>query len=235
MSWSTSQLTTLTQDLSIHDPPLSDLGVQQCHELRDHLRANLPLVEDAELIIVSPMRRTLQTAQEGLGWLIDRGVPVVPRAEWQENSNQPCDTGTPMTIIVKDYPQFNFDKVPSEWPVKEGRWKFSQAAITQRGIDCRRWLKSRPEKVIVVVGHSAFFRLGISPTRFGNADYRVFGFEEHGDMFVQWPLTEDNGGGMGRSPKGQDQAKPSDFGLEEFEIERRNPQVDTEAAKEMPT
>jgi hypothetical protein len=34
-------------------------------------------------IIVSPMRRTIQTALIALDWLIDDGVPVEPDARWQ--------------------------------------------------------------------------------------------------------------------------------------------------------
>lgn len=41
------------------------------------------LAERAELIVVSPMRRTLQTALLGLDWLVEKGVPLRPDAGWQ--------------------------------------------------------------------------------------------------------------------------------------------------------
>lgn len=41
------------------------------------------LAERAELIVVSPMRRTLQTALLGLDWLVKKGVPLRPDAGWQ--------------------------------------------------------------------------------------------------------------------------------------------------------
>ena len=71
------------QDYEIPDPELSDLGRQQCHQLRDALRNELSIAQLVELIVASPMKRTLQTAQLALGWLIDRGVPMEVRAEWQ--------------------------------------------------------------------------------------------------------------------------------------------------------
>ena len=121
-----------------------------------------------------------------------------------ENSDKPCDTGTPIATISKDFPAFNFNTVSPEYPSKEGRWAFSEAAITQRGLDCRQWLKSRPEKVIAVVSHSGFLRLGISHTKYANADYRVFDFaDDASDELVEWESTEHRGGGMGKSEKGR--------------------------------
>lgn len=120
-----------------------------------------------------------------------------------ENSNKPCDTGTPIATLSRDFPFFDFGTVSPEYPSKEGRWAFSEAAITQRGCDCRQWLKSRPEKVIAVVTHSGFLRLGISHTNYANADYRVFEFVGGAsDELVEWESTEQRGGGMGKSEKG---------------------------------
>ena len=65
------------------DPPLTALGEQQAAELREHLKAHLPADRKVSLIIVSPMRRALQTCLIALDWLIDAGVPVVPDARWQ--------------------------------------------------------------------------------------------------------------------------------------------------------
>ena len=71
-----------THDNSIPDPALSELGIKQCQALQENLK-NLPLANEVKLIVVSPMRRTLQTATLCLGWLIERGVPVMPDAGWQ--------------------------------------------------------------------------------------------------------------------------------------------------------
>lgn len=222
------------QDWTIPDPSLTDLGIQQCRELSEHLQRNLPIADEAELIVVSPLRRTLHTAQLGLDWLIERGVPVQPRGEWQENSNMPCDTGTHVETLVREFPQFSYDTVFPEFPNKTGRWAFSEEAILQRGSDCRRWLKSRPEKVIAVVTHSAFLRIGIAPTRFANADYRVFDFVADGDELHQWPLTDENGGGMGKSPKGAHATLPSDFEIPDYMKELQQPKAVGEAATQVP-
>jgi hypothetical protein len=66
------------------------------------------------------MRRTLQTAEQSLGWLMERGVSVVLRAEWQENSTMPCDTGTAISEMEKEWPQFDWSSVDPEYPTKTG-------------------------------------------------------------------------------------------------------------------
>ncbi|KAB8336730.1 hypothetical protein FH972_021039 [Carpinus fangiana] len=71
------------REYQLHDPVLTPFGETQCADLQAHLRAHEPLAEQIDLIVTSPMRRTLQTTQLGLGWLIERGVPVLGLAEAQ--------------------------------------------------------------------------------------------------------------------------------------------------------
>jgi broad specificity phosphatase PhoE len=62
---------------------LSKLGEQQCKQLHLQLAQNEPLTKDIGLVVVSPMRRTLQTAMIGLESVIESGVKVVTDAKWQ--------------------------------------------------------------------------------------------------------------------------------------------------------
>jgi hypothetical protein len=47
---------------------------------------------------------------------------------------------------------------------------------------------------------------GVSNRKFANADFRIFDFAEvDGQVdakLVEWELTESNGGGLGKSPRG---------------------------------
>lgn len=63
-----------TNDWSIRDPPLTQLGEQQSRELHESLKQS-DIGNQIELIVVSAQRRTLQTATIGLDWLIKKGVP----------------------------------------------------------------------------------------------------------------------------------------------------------------
>lgn len=62
-----------TNDWSLPDPPLTELGEQQSRELQESLKAS-KIGNEVELIVVSAQRRTLQTATIGLDWLIKKGT-----------------------------------------------------------------------------------------------------------------------------------------------------------------
>lgn len=81
----TEKLTRIPQDYSIPDPPLTELGVKQCQALHGGLQERFKDLPDPSevLIIVSPMRRTLQTADIGLRWLVEKGVKVIANPDWQ--------------------------------------------------------------------------------------------------------------------------------------------------------
>lgn len=89
-----SQSNTTLQDWNIHDPDLSSLGLDQCQELKENLSQRFADETDA-IIIVSPMRRTIQTALLSLDWLIKKGVPIQADARWQGNKpyNPPAIRG----------------------------------------------------------------------------------------------------------------------------------------------
>lgn len=179
--------------------------------METYLRENVPIADKVEAILVSPVSRTIDTALLGLDWLIKRGVPVSLDPYWIENSDNGCDTPSSKERLAEMYPQFHLTETPPEYPQKTGVLAFTQDAIEARGRHVRQALKNRPEKVIAVVSHAAFLRLGATHWRFANADYRIFDFATEGDELVQWQDTEEKGGGMGRSAKERSYPKPIDF------------------------
>lgn len=239
-------LHNIADDWSLHDPQLSELGIQQSKELQESLKGS-DIGNKVELIVVSPMRRTLQTASIGLEWLIkEKGIKVLPDAGWQENSDTPCDTGSPLDTLAQEFPDFDFSVVDPLFPDKttnlsSNPYAFTAKALLARGQACLQALYSRPEKVIAVVSHSGFLRVGVANRRFFNADWRVFDYDEakmkeskaKGEgidgqgLFTlkEWPETEEKGGGMGRSEKGVFTMVESDY----------PPEVDNEATEEVPT
>lgn len=214
-----------TSDWSIHDPPLTDLGREQSAELQESLK-NSDLANKTDLIVVSPMRRTLETMTIGLDFLIKKGVPVLPDANWHENADKPCDTGNTMEIIGKEFPQYDFSGVDPLYPDKTSNlstnpYAFTQKAIVARGQTCLKDLYNRPEKVIAVVSHSGFLRTAVCNRMFFNADWRVFEFDEEETkkqgrfVLKEAEETEKKGGGMGRSDVGTFGIVEGDFPPEE--------------------
>ncbi|KAH6663453.1 histidine phosphatase superfamily [Halenospora varia] len=198
-------LHNITKDYTTHDPPLTAEGLQQCAQLSTYLQENLRLAHKVELIVTSPMQRTLQTTEKALGWLIERGVPVIALAELQETTTNNIDIGRPIPELKKEWPLFDWSSIDPVFPAKEGIYEFSQEALLKRGEAARKWLRNRPEKVIAVVGHAGFLRIGLCHRKFGNADYRIFEFKDDSEgkyELVEWESTEMGGGGMGNSQKG---------------------------------
>ncbi|KAI1438428.1 phosphoglycerate mutase-like protein [Xylaria sp. CBS 124048] len=196
-----------SQDYDIHDPSLTALGHQQCAELREDLMAN-SLVQQAELILTSPMRRTIQTALSTVDWLVEKGVKIQADADWQENSAKPCDIGSAIAKIAKEFPGIDYASVDPVWPDKisptGSRYHYTKEAVLARAQAALRKLYERPEKVIIVMSHSGFLRLGVTGCWFFNADYRVFDFAametpESPYRLEEHASTSQRGGGLGHS------------------------------------
>jgi hypothetical protein len=149
-----------------------------------------------------------------------------------ENADKPCDTGSAISVMANEFPQFDFSQMDPLYPDKTSNidtnpYAFSRRAILARGQNCLKSLYSRPEKVIAVVSHSGFLRIAVAHRRFFNADWRTFDFDEEamrasrekgegidGEgiyLLREWKETEENGGGMGRSEKGIFNTLPTDF------------------------
>ncbi|CAD0106834.1 unnamed protein product [Aureobasidium uvarum] len=228
-------LTRPAQEYDIPDPPLTELGQQQCRVLEQHLRQHVPLAHLIERIITSPMRRTLETTALGLDFFIKRGIPVEANALWQALRHR-----QPLQDMKPTFPHFDYSTVDPLWPSKTGPYAFTRTATVARGQSCLRDLHSRKEKVIAVVSHSGFLRCAISLCKYANADYRIFDFKdtEKGEdlELVEWKETEENGGGLGESEKGRAVIEDNDFPEEQAEEVKKQlgGKTDGEAAKEIP-
>ncbi|KDN63913.1 putative phosphoglycerate mutase, partial [Colletotrichum sublineola] len=192
-------------DWNIHDPDLSSLGLEQCQELRENLLQRFGNETDA-LIIVSPMRRTIQTALLSLDWLIKKGVHIQADARWQENSAKPCDTGSSVANLTAEFPSVDFSTVDRVYPDKislaGAEYAFTKEAILRRARAGVSSLRDRKETLIFVVSHSGFLRLGVTGYWFFNGDYRMFELDE--DERTDKPpklrqLESTLSGGLGKS------------------------------------
>ncbi|KAF2237532.1 phosphoglycerate mutase-like protein [Viridothelium virens] len=236
-------LHNVDRDYSLHDPPLSKLGHEQCQRLQEHLRTHQPLAAQIEYIVASPMRRTLQTMQESLEWLMQKGIKAETDARWQENSDKPCDTGSSVSTMKQEFAELassgSLDTIDPDYPSKDGQYAFTQPAVIGRGMSALADLRKRPEKVIAVVSHSGFLRTAIGQAQWNNADYRVYEFtgsNEYGLVLKEWKETEEKGGGLSISEKGKAPIVKGDFPEERVEKVRESlgEQAQGETTKELP-
>ncbi|KAJ0295437.1 hypothetical protein COL516b_012589 [Colletotrichum fioriniae] len=153
--------------------------------------------ETDAIIIVSPMRRTIQTALLSLDWLIKKGVPIQADARWQ---------GSTIADLKVEFPGVDFSTVDPIYPNKTlpagALYAFNREAILGRGQSGLQNVYERKEKLVFIVSHSGFLRAGVTGYWFFNADYRIFEFEKSGTPGKSYQLQQVEStlsGGLGKS------------------------------------
>ncbi len=173
---------------SIHDPQLTAYGEEQCRTLQ----ASFPKMRDIDLIVSSPLKRTLYTSLITFyPWLQAKQIKVIALPELQETSDLPCDTGSPICDLLKEFAgkPVDFSLVLPGWDSKKGKFAPTAPAIENRAADARAWLLQRPEKEVVVVSHGGFLQYLTSNwsassdpstkmqgTGWANAEWRTYTF-----------------------------------------------------------
>ncbi|EEH47547.2 uncharacterized protein PADG_03631 [Paracoccidioides brasiliensis Pb18] len=142
---------------TLSDPLLTPHGESQCKDLS----AEFPHHAQIDLIVASPLRRTLYTALLAFEDQIkSRGLKIIALPEIQETSDVPCDVGSDLELLEKEVTEkglpVDLKLVGEGWNSKTGKWAPTAEAIEDRAREARRWLKSRPEKEIVIVSHGGF-------------------------------------------------------------------------------
>ncbi|KAL4953298.1 histidine phosphatase superfamily [Aspergillus filifer] len=182
-----------TENHIIPDPSLTDLGNEQCTKLRDAF----PRHDMIELVVASPLRRTMYTALQSFEpvFKANPSMKLILLPDIQETSDVPCDTGSDPADLRREIEE---NKLPVDaslvaegWNVKDGRYAPTNAAVGQRARDARRWLKARPEKEIVMVSHGGVLHYftedwedssQFQGTGWTNTEYRTYTFSSSVDM-----------------------------------------------------
>ncbi|KAG5463605.1 MAG: histidine phosphatase superfamily, partial [Olpidium bornovanus] len=188
----------------LRDPRLTDRGRQQAAvELPRSLRGLAPpgsaggkgegeREEEEEggeggpaldLIVTSPLKRTLQTSLLGYRRYVDAGVPVVVLPELQELGALPADTGSPLADLEAEFPRLSFERLEEierasggrPWYEKRGDYAPTLYAVARRTRRLVSWLLARPEENIAVVTHSGLLHWILRQLReFRNAEVRRY-------------------------------------------------------------
>lgn len=162
----------VSHDLTIPDPHLTPKGIEQAKGVTK-LFESTPI----DLIVTSPLYRTLETTMVAFKDTIERGVPVIALSDAQEVADVPADTGSPRSQIEKQFPAVNFDLLAENWYEKIGINAGTPTAHQARFERLRSWLWAYAQesgaKNIVLVGHHGVFRrmVGIS---FTNGEIRRY-------------------------------------------------------------
>jgi len=130
---------------------LTDNGVLQCKTAREDWGKRV--FDEAELIVVSPMTRALQTAFNINGQACDERWLLSHMCS-EKLSGATCDEGTPKSEQLGKLPWVKeirgFDELAEEW------WTEKREEEELRVASFLDVLMKRPEKKIVVVSHGAF-------------------------------------------------------------------------------
>lgn len=188
-----------------HDAKLTATGVRQCAQLQ---RASADL--RPELVVTSPLTRTCQTAELCFGpQIAAAGAKLVALESVRETVNYMCDGRRPLSQIAAEHPAVDFsccphdrDEIWARYVAKYGdheahrhlRETADLGALASRALDAVEWLGARPEKEIVVVGHSAFwghfFRFGHGGDDVGRCPKAVeYGVDGAGQALAAWMMA----------------------------------------------
>jgi broad specificity phosphatase PhoE len=213
----------LREDLE--DAVLTDFGHNQCQDLHSkifhwhvptaaeeqaeaaaadtdmHLRQHPYHPARAELLVVSPLNRALQTASKSFEWLNGR-IPWLALECIRETSGlHPCDRRKHISHHTEGYPHVSFDHIENAddllYPQYTDKREPMESVIS-RGNEFIEWLKGRDEENIIVVTHSSFLKYffigcGGVPTDdfvwFENCELRSFHFSQEGESIVFEPIV----------------------------------------------
>lgn len=168
---------------SLEDAELTDNGINQCKTLAKKVEN---AVKNVEMIVVSPLNRTMQTVKYSFPYLLGK-VPCIAVEEIRETTGMhPCDRRLSIRHHKPRYEFVNFDEVSHDDDPLYYQYMLRepQVHVIQRAMKFIEWLKHRPEKEIIIVSHGnylhTFFSKVIVPndpndkTYFNNCEMRSF-------------------------------------------------------------
>ncbi|KAI0973280.1 phosphoglycerate mutase-like protein [Xylaria arbuscula] len=176
----------------LRDPDLTELGKQQCAELCK----TFPHHDKITHLVASPIRRTIFTCQFSFAPAVKAGKKIVALQDAQEVSLYPCDVGTDVAPLKKEFGDLvDFDRLTEDWNQKTGESKYypSPAKLEARARLTRLFLRDLvktsgdDDAQVVLVTHGGILHFitqdwaGIDPGRgtgWENTEYRSYEFAD---------------------------------------------------------
>jgi broad specificity phosphatase PhoE len=144
------------------DAWLTHHGIEQCKMLHSQLCSDAEhAVSGAQLLLVSPLKRTLQTATLSFPHLIHRFPWLALECIREQMGLHPCDRRKPISHHQPNFSHVDFALIGEDedtlWPRYPSE-REPDLHVVQRAEAFVNWLRDREETSIIVVTHSAFLR-----------------------------------------------------------------------------
>ncbi|KAK5579415.1 hypothetical protein RB653_009098 [Dictyostelium firmibasis] len=160
-------------DPFLFDARLTEEGEKQANELSENVEKYL---KDVELVITSPLTRALCTTRRGFGKFLkeNQHIKCLISPLHSETLMTSDDNGRPRSIIEKENLDFDFNSLEERWwylppsikddlsidtelYFKTNGYQEPIESILKRIEEFKKFLLSRTESTIAVVGHSDYF------------------------------------------------------------------------------
>ena len=134
------------------DSPLTSEGHLQSIELGNTLQKK----REIELVLVSPLTRTLDTAMNIFG---DTDIPMVSEEFLREYpiGEDTCNKRSSLTLLKNKYPRVDFHLKTDRDTLWTSDYRETIDELEQRLDEMVKYLQNRSEKNIAIVGHSSYF------------------------------------------------------------------------------
>jgi broad specificity phosphatase PhoE len=141
------------------DSLLSEVGHEQCAKAREDMVRRSALLLDVDLVVVSPLRRTLQTASLVFADRIG-SVEFFALEDIREQAGKhPCDRRRNISEQQVDFPHVDFSGIEEDvdplYCIYDSVREPSED-VRKRVDSFWRWVSTRKERNIAVVTHSAY-------------------------------------------------------------------------------
>ncbi|KAF2786726.1 phosphoglycerate mutase-like protein [Melanomma pulvis-pyrius CBS 109.77] len=151
------------------DPPLTSTGHTATR--------NIAIPATPDLLLISPMTRTIQTALNAFPFLQEPAPFPIEVQIWpalREAHDAICNVGVGRAALGAQFPQFDFSRCPEEWD----HGPTTREGATARAEEVRVRLKelSATYANIVLVTHRGFIAFLVKGRRFDVCDVRSFRF-----------------------------------------------------------
>lgn len=117
-------------------------------------------IYDIELVVVSPLSRTLKTAQ-----LIfkEHNVPIMVLEDLIEHPQHKeiCNKREKKNTLQLNYPNFDFSNI-QESAIWNDEKEETHNDLKKRCLNIKKWLSNRSETKICIVSHSSFLQMFIT-------------------------------------------------------------------------